>query len=497
MNFIDMFAGIGGFRKGLESNGHQCVFSCELDNNAIKSYISLYHMNEEEIASMKKLNKSERDKTLENLRRQHIFDDITKFDGMSEKEISKIIPKYDVFCGGFPCQPFSRAGRRNGFKDKNKGNLFFSIANVVEKTRPRYVFLENVKGLLTSGEKEEVVKNGKKRVVEIEKGKTFKEILYELHELGYDVQWQMVSSGHYIAHNRERVYIVARKRGNKTIKRIFPLQENVRRINKVSFEKDTQVAYKDFINSIKSKTLYKFKIQENDMIDLYTNKSFNFNTKSPFGYWGIMVDGLCVTAKTKYKIAENEFKLIDVLEDYYKIGKRYDLSEEEVLKQRYAKKAKEWKSGNKMGNMAFPDKINKTCRTLTANASGREMMVIGYYFHEDGELHYINEIKEGLNQFNQEKELNELVSQCPIDSKVNNESNGLIIIENELGEEVHLKKSEIKFRKLTPREYWKLQGFDEEDFNRAKIVGVSDSQLKKQAGNAVTVDVIKAIGERL
>ncbi|MTI46681.1 MAG: DNA (cytosine-5-)-methyltransferase [Firmicutes bacterium] len=495
MNFIDMFAGIGGFRKGLESNGHQCVFSCELDNNAIKSYISLYHMNEEEIASMKKLNKSERDKTLENLRRQHIFDDITKFDGMSEKEISKIIPKYDVFCGGFPCQPFSRAGRRNGFKDKNKGNLFFSIANVVEKTRPRYVFLENVKGLLTSGEKEEVVKNGKKRVVEIEKGKTFKEILYELHELGYDVQWQMVSSGHYIAHNRERVYIVARKRGNKTIKRIFPLQENVRRINKVSFEKDTQVAYKDFINSIKSKTLYKFKIQENDMIDLDTNKSFNFNTKSPFGYWGIMVDGLCVTAKTKYKIAENEFKLIDVLEDYYKIGKRYDLNEEEVLKQRYAKKAKEWKSGNKMGNMAFPDKINKTSRTLTANASGREMMVIGYYVNDD-KIHYINEIKNGLEQFDREEQ-DESISQVALDTIVDSKADERLVIENEIGEEVQLTKDKIRFRKLTPKEYWRLQGFSEDDFNRVKSVGVSDSQLKKQAGNAVTVDVIKTIGERL
>lgn len=415
MRFVDFFAGIGGFRRGLEQCGHNCVYSCEIDNNARKSYSAIHNIDGEIFST-----------------------DITKVD-ISE------MPKYDMFCGGFPCQPFSRAGRRNGFNDEDKGNLFFDVINIVKKTNPPIVFLENVKGLLTSGEKD-VVENpdGTIRNIEINKGATFRKILEEFHKLDYDVQWQLINSADYIAHKRERVYIIATKREKQTFRRIFPVKSNVRELDINESYHNLQYTLSDFESHIQKNTLKMFKIDTNRMYDLMQEVAiiktdcYEFTTVSPWGHWGIMINGNCVTCNIKYK-QEKIYSLKDILQDHNTVDEKYILTDDEIEKQRYAKSAKTWtKSGNKMGNMAFPDHLDKPSRTLTANSSGREMMVIGF------------------------------------------EQNGVQ-----------------KFRKLTSLEYWKLQGFSEEDYTRAVEAGVPDTQLKKQAGNAVTVSVIRAIGERL
>ena len=144
MKFLDLFAGIGGFRLGLESAGHECVGFCEIDKFARKSYKAIYNT-EGEVE----------------------LHDITK---VTDEEIRNI-GHVDVICGGFPCQAFSIAGNRRGFED-TRGTLFFEIARFASILKPKYLFLENVKGLLNH-----------------DKGNTFEVILSALDGLGYDVEW--------------------------------------------------------------------------------------------------------------------------------------------------------------------------------------------------------------------------------------------------------------------------------------------------------------------
>ena len=143
MKFLDLFAGIGGFRLGMESAGHECVGFCEIDKFARASYKAI-HDTEGEIE----------------------FHDITK---VTEEEI-RAIGHVDVICVGFPCQAFSIAGNRRGFED-TRGTLFFEIARFVSILRPEYLFLENVRGLLNH-----------------DGGATFETIIRTLDELGYDVE---------------------------------------------------------------------------------------------------------------------------------------------------------------------------------------------------------------------------------------------------------------------------------------------------------------------
>ena len=159
--FIDLFAVIGGFRIALQSLGGKCVFSSEWDANAQKTYF--YNFGEIP------------------------YGDITK------ESIKNCIPDgFDVLCAGFPCQAFSIAGYRKGFED-TRGTLFFDVAEIIKRKRPKAVFLENVKNLYTH-----------------DNGKTFAVIKATLEELGYVVYHKVMNSMEYanVPQNRERIFIV-------------------------------------------------------------------------------------------------------------------------------------------------------------------------------------------------------------------------------------------------------------------------------------------------
>ncbi len=160
--FIDLFAGIGGFRMALQNLGGKCVYTSEWDEQAKRTY----QANFGEVP----------------------FGDITK------EETKKFIPDgFDVLCAGFPCQAFSIAGRRGGFED-TRGTLFFDVAEIIKKKRPKAIFLENVKGLVNH-----------------DRGRTLKTILNVLREdLGYFVpDPQIVNAKDFgVPQNRERIYIV-------------------------------------------------------------------------------------------------------------------------------------------------------------------------------------------------------------------------------------------------------------------------------------------------
>ena len=181
MKFLDLFAGIGGFRLGMESAGHECVGFCEIDKFARASYQAIHDTKGE----------------LE-------LHDITTV----SDEFIRGIGRVDIICGGFPCQAFSIAGNRRGFED-TRGTLFFEIARFASILRPKYLFLENVKGLLNH-----------------ENGITFETIVSTLDELGYNVEWQVLNSKDFgVPQNRERVFIIGHLRGECT-RRVFPLSKS-------------------------------------------------------------------------------------------------------------------------------------------------------------------------------------------------------------------------------------------------------------------------------
>ena len=178
MKFLDLFAGIGGFRLGMESAGHECIGFCEIDKFARASY-----------------------KAIHDTKGEIELHDITAV----SDEFIRGIGRVDVICGGFPCQAFSIAGNRRGFED-TRGTLFFEIARFASILRPKYLFLENVRGLLNH-----------------DGGATFETIIRTLDGLGYDVEWQVLNSKNFgVPQNRERVFIIGHSRRYRS-RFLFPL----------------------------------------------------------------------------------------------------------------------------------------------------------------------------------------------------------------------------------------------------------------------------------
>jgi len=166
--FIDLFAGIGGFRLALQNLGGLCVYTSEYDKYAQKTYFANFG--------------------------ETPFGDITK------DEVKAFIPKkFDILCGGFPCQPFSIAGvskknslgRKHGFEDEKQGNLFFHVAEIISEHRPKSFFLENVKNLVSH-----------------DKGNTFKVIKQTLLDLGYSFDYRVLNGKHFVPQHRDRTIIV-------------------------------------------------------------------------------------------------------------------------------------------------------------------------------------------------------------------------------------------------------------------------------------------------
>lgn len=164
MNFIDLFCGIGGFHQALSKLNFNCVFASDIDEKCRNSYKLNYNLTPE--------------------------GDITKID-------IKTIPKFDILCGGFPCQPFSKAGEQLGFDD-DRGNLFFNICKIAEHHKPKYMILENVRNLATH-----------------DNGNTWKVIYNKIISMGYNTYSNPIILNvlHFnIPQNRERVIILCKRR---------------------------------------------------------------------------------------------------------------------------------------------------------------------------------------------------------------------------------------------------------------------------------------------
>lgn len=206
MKFIDFFAGIGGFRRGMELAGHECVGFCEFDKFATASYISMHLLTEEQR------------KTLEDIpikkRQKEILKEEYRNGEWYANDIRRVyagdIPKAECWCFGFPCQDISVAGKQAGFQG-NRSSLFFRVMYLVgqlkEEDKPTYLFIENVKNLLSvNGEWD------------------FARLLIEMDRAGYDAEWQVLNSKDFgVPQNRERCFIIGHLRGRSTSK-VFPIE---------------------------------------------------------------------------------------------------------------------------------------------------------------------------------------------------------------------------------------------------------------------------------
>lgn len=195
IRFIDLFAGIGGFRYGLEKVGRDKLH-CEERGRGKQDGETRLGFN--------CVWSNEWDKYVAQIYRKHFGE----CDGRDIRTVEPSdIPTHDLICAGFPCQSFSIAGKRKGFDD-TRGTLFYEIYRIARFHRTPYLLLENVKGLLNH-----------------DNGQTFSVILESLDELGYDCQWQVLNSKNFgVPQNRERVFIVGHLRGESRPK-VFPIRE--------------------------------------------------------------------------------------------------------------------------------------------------------------------------------------------------------------------------------------------------------------------------------
>ena len=204
MKYLSLFSGIGGFELGIQQ-AYEELYNLRPNELADSERPKELHESTDKLQQWECVGYSEIDKYAIQIYEKHFnhtnFGDITKIN-VSE------LPDFDLLCGGFPCQSFSIAGKRGGFED-TRGTLFFEIAKIVRVKRPKIIFLENVKGLLSH-----------------DAGNTFATIIGTIDELGYDCQWQVLNSKNFgVPQNRERVFIIGHLRGTPRPK-VFPIGQD-------------------------------------------------------------------------------------------------------------------------------------------------------------------------------------------------------------------------------------------------------------------------------
>nr|DAM08483.1 MAG TPA: Cytosine specific methyltransferase [Bacteriophage sp.] len=433
MKFIDFFAGIGGFRRGMELAGHECVGFCEFDKFATASYISMHLLTEEQR------------KTLEDIpikkRQKEILKEEYRNGEWYANDIRRVyaedIPKADCWCFGFPCQDISVAGKQAGFQG-NRSSLFFRVMYLIgqlkEEDKHTYLFIENVKNLLSV--------NG---------GWDFARLLIEMEQWRYDAEWQVLNSKDYgVPQNRERCFIIGHLRGRSTSK-IFPIEGT------------------DGKNSV-SLNLFGCLNGRNSQRDRV--------------YSG---DGLAPTISTKPGGNTEPKVSIKIIGEINSSQDGKILSTDGIAKCHSAGHDNNPKIAIPV---LTPDRAEKRQNGRRFKEDGEPMFTLTSQDRHGVAVEPIEILRNVRTEYGKEV-ANMLDTSC---------NQGIFV---QVSEEltvyaVWYEKYQcyIAIRKLTPRECFRLQGWSDDYFEKAQFVN-SDSQLYKQAGNGVTVSVIKAIAGKL
>jgi len=417
--YIELFAGIGGFRSALDPLGGECVFASEIDKYASQAYRTLYNGAPE------------------------LHGDITKIDAHD-------IPDHDVLVGGFPCQAFSVAGQRKGFEDA-RGTLFFEIARIASTKKPRLMLLENVKGLLSH-----------------DGGRTFEIMCVILNDIGYAIDFRVLNSKHFgVPQNRERIFVAcdrdaehaewdvtgsdvvakAKRRAQALGVRTFNFDwpENIEVTTRLRDVLETQVDEKYYLSEEKTAKLIAQITEKNgDEPIVYGSLEHYGNDQMNRVY---SVDGLAPT--------------ITVVSGG---GREQEIAEPQI---------------EKVGHL--PSDSGQTGAVYSAEGISPTLL------NQHGNA--VKMIVEPLTVFQKTTSWTTTVRY--------DETGTLQAARLDKVPQVVTGPPRYRIRKLTPRECWRLQGFTDAQHDAVMNAGISDSQRYKQAGNAVTVNVIRALGEHL
>ena len=400
LTFIDMFAGIGGFRSGMEKAGHKCVGFIEWDKFARQSYRAMYNTEGE-------------------------------FNGKDIQIISgEDLPNADVWCFGSPCTNISIAGNQKGLRGE-QSRMFFEVIRLLEeraenkKKKPSYLLMENVKNLLSS--------NG---------GWDFARVQIEMDKAGYDVEWNVFNSAEVVPQNRERIYIVGHLRGTST-RKVFPIQRQGRYVGEEQSIKvvgnTSKTGYRshDILdeNGISKTITASEDVKVNTLVALHNSVKQIGNIRKTSSFGGnpqtgrvYSVDGISPTLSTMQGGGQEPKILLRPKKQFGRLGQQ------------------------------AVDTYNDNISSIK---SGDVIEPYNHRLHTNGKTPTVTTRPEGLKT-------------------------AIIPVTNNL-----------RIRKLTPLECWRLQGFSDEQFYKAKQAGVSNSQLYKQAGNAVSVPVVEAIAKQM
>lgn len=370
---IELFAGVGGFRIGLERVKREDKNFHIVWSNQWEPTTKTQHASDVYCARFGYDN--------------HLNDDISNV-GIDQ------IPDHDLLVGGFPCQDYSVAStlkNSNGIVGK-KGVLWWQIFRILEEKKdkaPKYLMLENVDRLLKSPASQ--------------RGRDFALMLSSLNSLGYAVEWRVIDASEYgMPQRRKRVFILGYKKDTFNYNRLKKSSD----IDILSHEGIFAKAFP--IKQIESKNIIK-KSLSTDLVDI----TENFNIKTPknnaFLDAGYMIDGIYATSKIEVNYTGNFIKLKDILEDEKNIHKDFYIDDEDLKKWQYQKGGKSFERTNKTtghvytyseGSMSFPDSLDKPARTIITGEGGASASRFKHVINVNGRYRRLTPIElERANMF--------------------------------------------------------------------------------------------------
>ena len=433
MRFVDLFCGIGGFHAALHRLGHECVFATDIDKHAAETY---------------ELNWGKPGGFDVNCDIRSVLDEI---------------PEMDIICAGFPCQPFSKSGAQEGFKDQTRGTLFHDICTLAEKHKPKVLFLENVPNL-----------------VKHDNGNTFAVIKQRLNELGYDFEWSILSPHKFgIPQVRTRVYIVA-------------IRKDLAKKRKFSFPRERTEVSLDVRSVLDKKVDKKYHMteKETNWLDMWEDFLINVNVETKLPGHPIWADSFIGDEPLPGDLEQYTRKeLISIGNEWKNYGwvkpVKTSMRKAELIK---AINLPKWKQDfirkNRLlykNNKQFIDKWLKKWNVLGLNDEGERNIPVSRTKYEwqagpDSRTNW-----ENIFQFR------------PSGIRVKRGDYFPALVAMAQIPVVGWLK-----RHITPKECARIQSFDVDGVHgKPFVLGDNDGQAYKQLGNAVNVNMIYEIQSRI
>lgn len=409
IRYFDMFAGVGGFRAGLtKAGGFQCVGHCEIDKYANASYIAAHNPGKEEV----------------------YYKDAREIEPGD-------MPDFDLLCGGFPCQGFSIAGKRD--PNDPRSALFFELARIAAAKRPSYLLFENVPGILSH-----------------EEGRTYAKIIGTLCELGYGVEWTVLNSAAFgVPQSRRRVYIVGYLDPGCAGKILPDPETDPKALIRIAGHKQGYTVY-DSRGLACTQTANTGGLGKGCGLYLV-----GFNRKD--GVTGELTEAKTLQAGDFRGLNRNQTQnavFVDLCAGNPKVT-----DQARCVTADYGKAQMSRRKGELSGVFEAKDEAPLLIKEATSRG-----------FKEAYEGDSINLAYAGMNTRRGR------VGKHIAHTLVTGSDQGVVL--------------RGRIRRLMPRECFRLQGFPEDMIDRILAV-TSDAQAYKQAGNSVTVNVVEAIGRRL